>query len=86
MFQFDDFSKNEFELPRTRILPDLRYQHGDFRRVRRHSVNDLYTDEDLDETIAAQEKFLDAVGFESGSVLVEGVGAIVGKSFRRHVR
>jgi integrase len=29
---------------------------------------DLYTDEDLDEMIAAQEKFLDAVGFESGSV------------------
>jgi integrase len=29
---------------------------------------DLYTDEDLDEMIAAQEKFLDAVGFETGSV------------------
>jgi hypothetical protein len=29
---------------------------------------DLYTDEDLDEMIAAREKFLDAVGFESGSV------------------
>lgn len=29
---------------------------------------DLYTDEDLDEMIAAQEKFLDAVGFASGSV------------------
>jgi integrase len=29
---------------------------------------DLYTGEDLDEMIAAQEKFLDAVGFESGSV------------------
>jgi hypothetical protein len=29
---------------------------------------DLYTDEDPDEMIAAQEKFLDAVGFESGSV------------------
>jgi integrase len=29
---------------------------------------DLYTEEDLDEMIAAQEKFLDAVGFESGSV------------------
>jgi integrase len=29
---------------------------------------DLYTDEDLDEMMAAQEKFLDAVGFESGSV------------------
>src|SRR5437879_12038083 len=25
---------------------------------------DLYTDEDLDEMIAAQEKFLDAVGFD----------------------
>jgi integrase len=29
---------------------------------------DLYTDEDLDEMIAAQEKFLDAVGFETGKV------------------
>ncbi len=29
---------------------------------------DLYTDEDLDEMIAAQEKFIDAVGFETGSV------------------
>lgn len=29
---------------------------------------DLYTDEDLDEMIAAQEKFLDGVGFGSGSV------------------
>jgi integrase len=29
---------------------------------------DLYVDEDLDEMIAAQEKFLDAVGFEDGSV------------------
>ena len=29
---------------------------------------DLYTDEDLDEMIAAREKFLDAVGIEAGSV------------------
>jgi hypothetical protein len=29
---------------------------------------DLYTDEDLDEMIAAQEKFLDAVGFERETV------------------
>jgi len=29
---------------------------------------DLYTDEDLDEMIAAPEKFLNAVGFETGSV------------------
>ena len=29
---------------------------------------DLYTDEDLDEMIAAQEKFLNAVGFETGNV------------------
>jgi hypothetical protein len=29
---------------------------------------DLYTDEDLDEMIAAQEKFRNALGFESGSV------------------
>ncbi len=42
---------------------------------------DLYTDEDLDEMIAAQEKFLDAVGFESGSVQVGVVGWIVGWSF-----
>jgi hypothetical protein len=29
---------------------------------------DLYTDKDLDEMIAAQEKFLDAMRFEPGSV------------------
>lgn len=29
---------------------------------------DLYTDEDLDEMIAAQDKFIDAVGFEKDSV------------------
>jgi len=29
---------------------------------------DLYADEDLDEMIAAQEKYFDAVVFESGSV------------------
>lgn len=29
---------------------------------------DLYTDEDLDEMIAAQDKFLDAVGFERETV------------------
>jgi integrase len=29
---------------------------------------DLYTDEDFDEMITPQEKFLNAVGFESGSV------------------
>ena len=29
---------------------------------------DLYADEDLDEMIAAQEKFLDAVGFEREAI------------------
>jgi hypothetical protein len=29
---------------------------------------DLYVDEDLDKMIAAPEKFLDAVGFETGNV------------------
>jgi hypothetical protein len=29
---------------------------------------DLYTDEDLNEMIAAQEKFMDAVGFEGETV------------------
>jgi hypothetical protein len=33
--------------------------------VRLSQALSLYTDEDLDEMIAAQEKFLDAVGFES---------------------
>jgi hypothetical protein len=32
------------------------------------TTRDLCTHEDLEEMIAAQEKFLDAVGFESGSV------------------
>jgi len=35
---------------------------------RKVSEEKPYTDEDLDEMIAAQEKFLNAVGFESGSV------------------
>ena len=43
---------------RTQIIPPSRSQ----------TTLDLYSDEDLDEMIAAQEKFLDAVGFESGSV------------------
>jgi hypothetical protein len=47
---------------------------------------DLYTDEDLDEMIAAQEKFLDAVGFQSGERSIEAVGGIVGRSFRCHAR
>ena len=37
-------------------------------RVRIQTTLDLHADEDLDEMIAAQEKFLDAGGFESGSV------------------
>jgi integrase len=41
---------------------------GILGRSRIQTTLDLYTDEDHDEMIAAQEKFLDAVGFESGSV------------------
>jgi len=41
---------------------------GILGHARVQTVFDLYTDEDLDEMIAAQEKYLDAVGFESGSV------------------
>jgi len=41
--------------------------------VRIQTTLDLYADEDLDEMIAGQEKFLNAVGFESGS-LSEGSG------------
>jgi integrase len=41
---------------------------GIFGHSRIQTTLDLYTDEDLDEMIAAQETFLDAVGFESGSV------------------
>lgn len=40
----------------------------DLGHSRIQTTLDLYTDEDLDEMIAAQEKWLDAVGFESGSV------------------
>ena len=43
---------------------------------------DLYTDEDLDEMIAAQEKFIDAVGFERETV--QWGGKIVGRSFEAH--
>jgi integrase len=35
---------------------------------RTQTTLDLYTDEDLDEMIAAQEKFIDAVGFERETV------------------
>jgi integrase len=41
---------------------------GILGHARIQTTLDLYTDEDLDEMIAAQEKFLDAVGFETGSV------------------
>jgi integrase len=41
---------------------------GILGHARIQTTLDLYTDEDLDEMIAAQEKFLDAVGFENGSV------------------
>ncbi len=41
---------------------------GILGHARIQTTLDLYTEEDLDEMIAAQEKFLDAVGFESGSV------------------
>lgn len=41
---------------------------GILGHARIQTTLDLYTEEDLDEMIAAQEKFLDAVGFESGNV------------------
>ena len=41
---------------------------GTLGHSRIQTTLDLYTDEDLDEMIAAQEKFLDAVGFDSGIV------------------
>ena len=41
---------------------------GILGHARIQTTLDLYTDEDPDEMIAAQEKFLEAVGFESGSV------------------
>jgi len=42
---------------------------------------DLYTDEDLDQMIAAQEKYLDAVGFAAGRIQSSvRVGEIVGKT------
>jgi hypothetical protein len=44
---------------------------------------DLYTDEDLDEMIAAQDKFIDAVGLET-ETSNEGVGEIVGWTFGCH--
>ena len=45
---------------------------------------DLYTDEDLDEMIAAQDKFIDAVGFEKGDRPMKGVGGIVGRLEWKH--
>jgi integrase len=43
---------------------------------------DLYTDEDLDEMIAASGRR----GVRNGERSVEAVGGIVGRSFRCHVR
>ena len=43
-------------------------EQGILGHSRIQTTLDLCTDEDLDEMIAAQEKFLDAVGFEAGSV------------------
>jgi hypothetical protein len=45
---------------------------------------DLYTDEDLDEMIAAQEKFLDACGIRSWERPMKAVGAIVGRLTWKH--
>ena len=41
---------------------------GILGHARIQTALDLYVGEDLEEMIAAQEKFLDEVGFESGSV------------------
>ena len=41
---------------------------GILRHSKIQTTLDLYTDEDLDEMIAAQDKFLDAVGFERETV------------------
>jgi integrase len=41
---------------------------GHLGHSRIQTTLDLYTEEDLDEMFAAQEKFLDAVGFEAGSI------------------
>jgi hypothetical protein len=41
---------------------------GILGHARIQTTLDHYTDEDLDEMITAQEKFLSAVGFEDGSV------------------
>jgi integrase len=41
---------------------------GILGRSRIQTTLDLYTDEDLDEMSAPQDKFLDAVGFHAGSV------------------
>jgi hypothetical protein len=43
------------------------------------------TDEGFDEIVAAQEKYLDAVRFKAGKLLVNSVGEIVGKlKWKRH--
>jgi len=47
---------------------------------------DLYTDEDLHEMIAAQEKVSRCGGIRTGERSVKVVGAIVGRSLRCHVR
>jgi hypothetical protein len=39
MFPFDDFSKNKFEPPGTRVLPGLRDHYSDFRCVREKQLH-----------------------------------------------
>ena len=47
------------------------------------STLDLYTDENLDEMIAAQDKFIDASGFER-EIVQGGVSEIVGRRGWKH--
>ena len=50
------------------LLGKAKTLQGILGQSRIQTTLDLYTDEDLDETIAAEEKFIDAVGFDQETV------------------
>jgi len=52
----------------NKIKENPKTLQGILRHARIEATLDLYTDEDLDEMISAQDKFLDAMGFERETV------------------
>ena len=62
------FDINLSDWPVNKAKENPKTVPGILRHSRIQTTPDLYTDEDLDEMIAAQDKFIDAVGFERETV------------------